>query len=330
MPQAAEAYLRTLKVPDAVKADAWDAIYSAKDDADAEARLKRLPVSNDVRAQLWDLRAPAVSTPAPAAATAGMLPQSTMADEPTPAVDVMTPEKWAALTPGERARNVLQWGGKVIAGMTGMGAAGREAVEHPVATLATATVPVSARALAPVARAVKPVVWPTRAAAGAKFQQVMGAARDVPVDTSAAERVASRIWELSGGLGKTGRGGSMPKPVSDFIKRMTDPNKGPMLYEESRDFASNLSRLSAKDWSSVNPVIGAEIHKMRVALHAANARAATQAGKGAEYLAAMKEYARAAQRAKLVKQYGTKAAKAAGVGAAGAAGAGAAYRVFFD
>lgn len=66
MPQQAEAYLRGLKVPDTVKADAWDAIYAAKDDADAEARLKRLPVTNEVRAQLWDLRA----EPAPVAAPA--------------------------------------------------------------------------------------------------------------------------------------------------------------------------------------------------------------------------------------------------------------------
>lgn len=66
MPQQVEAYLRTLNIPDVVKADAWDAVYTATDDTDAEARLRRLPVPNEVRAHLWDLRGqatPAVSAP---------------------------------------------------------------------------------------------------------------------------------------------------------------------------------------------------------------------------------------------------------------------------
>lgn len=238
-------------------------------------------------------------------------------------------------TTAENLRNTLQWGGKVVAGMLGMNAPGpvspgREAVEHPTTTLATAALPLVAPVAAQAARAAKPAIWPTRAAAGAKFQQVMGAAKQVPVDTSKVEQIASRIWDLAGGLGKVGRGGSMPKPVSDFLKRMTDPNHGPLLYDEARDFASNLSRLSAKDWSSINPTIGAKVHEMRVALNAAAAKAAGSVGKEAEYWAAMKEYARASRRAKVVKKIGTKALKYGGAGAATAVGAGAAYRALFD
>ena len=46
-----------------MKADAWDAVYAAKDDRDAETRLRRLPVPNDVRATLWDLRVGQAVTP---------------------------------------------------------------------------------------------------------------------------------------------------------------------------------------------------------------------------------------------------------------------------
>lgn len=176
------------------------------------------------------------------------------------------------------------------------------------------------------AQAVKPLIWPTRAAAGQKFQQVMGAAKDVPVDTSAAEQVASRIWDLAGGMGKVGRGHSMPKPVSDFIKRMTDPAQGPMKYEEARDFASKVGQLTARETASTSPAMYAQIHKLRIALNAANAKAAAQAGKGTEYFAAMKEYSRAAGRAKVAKKVGREAAKYG----AGLVGAGTAYGILSE
>ncbi|MPZ20126.1 MAG: hypothetical protein GEV06_19745 [Luteitalea sp.] len=73
-------------------------------------------------------------TQLPADATAGMMPQSTMAGDPQPAEP----------TTGDNIRDVLKWGGNVIAGMTGMGSAGREAVENPAYTLATAVGPPAA------------------------------------------------------------------------------------------------------------------------------------------------------------------------------------------
>ena len=43
-------------------------------------------------------------------------------------------------------------------------------------------------------------------------------------------------------------GGTMPKVLRDFIKRTTDPNQGPLTYEEARQFYSNAStRLSAEE-----------------------------------------------------------------------------------
>lgn len=191
--------------------------------------------------------------------------------------EFMTPEKWAALTPAERARNVLKWGGNVIVGMTGMGATGREAVEHPIITLATAVVPAT--------RSVK-AVMPSKVRAGANFQEVMGTARNAPVDISLPGNQALRIMQLSE------RGATLPKVVRDFLKRITDPNKKPLVYEEARDFASNISRLSADEFNRLNPALRRELGTLRVTLNTAVEKAAASVGKGEQYRSAMREYAR--------------------------------------
>jgi hypothetical protein len=38
----------------------------------------------------------------------------------------------------------------------------------------------------------------------------------------------------------------MPMAVRKFLNRITDPEKAQMNYEEARDFASNISRLSVE------------------------------------------------------------------------------------
>lgn len=130
---------------------------------------------------------------------------------------------------------------------------------------------------------------PSTAKAGAKFQQVMGAAKDIPIDVSAPGDAALRIYQLSE------RGGTMPKVVRDFLKRATDPAKPAIAYQEARDFASNISRLSADEFGRLTPVMANEVHKLRIALNKSVEMAARQAGKGDDYLAAMKEYAQAAK-----------------------------------
>ncbi len=128
---------------------------------------------------------------------------------------------------------------------------------------------------------------PSKASAAGKFQAVMGAAKDIPLDVQDAGAVALKIEQLAG------RGGTMPRAVSKFLARVTDPAKAPMNYEEGRDWASNISRLSVDDFNRLTPVIKREMAGLRVALNKANAMAASKAGKGAEYASAMKEYARA-------------------------------------
>ena len=128
---------------------------------------------------------------------------------------------------------------------------------------------------------------PTTAKAGQKFQSVMGAAKSVPVDVEGLGAVALRINQLAE------RGGAMPMAVRKLLHRITDPSKAVMTYEESRDFASNISRLSANEFGRLTPAVAREVANLRVALNHANAMAAKQVGKLDEYNAAMLEYARA-------------------------------------
>lgn len=213
----------------------------------------------------------------------------------------MTDEQWATLSPGDKLRNMMQWGGKAIAGMTGMGSAGREAVESPKTTLALAALP-------NVAKVVDALPSATRA--GAKFQGVMSAAKDVPIDTAGVGNAALRISQLAE------RGGTMPKAVRDILKRMTDPDKADMTYGEARDFYSNISRLSANEFQRLTPVVKREVINMRLALNGALTKAAGVAGKGEDYTAAMKEYANAAR----MREFGEMVKKwALPAGAGGAA-----------
>lgn len=237
------------------------------------------------------------STPMPDASTRGMLPNSTLDQRPV------------VPTTGENIRNTLQWGGKVIAGMTGMGSAGVDAVENPKTALTVAAlgaaVPAAVRA------------WPTKAKAAGQFQQVMGKVGSDPVDVGQAGNAALRISELAE------RGASMPKVVRDLIKRATDPEKGEITYKEARDFYSNISRLSADEYQRLNPVVKMEVGKLRVALDRALAKTAANGGEEATYRAAMKQYALASR----INELATKAAKYSAGAAAGALGASAAYNV---
>lgn len=164
----------------------------------------------------------------------------------------------------------------------------------------------------PVTKGVEAI--PSTARAGRGFQDVMSLAKNVPVDVSAPGDVALRIQQLAE------RGGSMPMAVRKFLQRVTDPQKPPLTYEEARDFASNISRLSADEYGRLTPVISREVANLRVALNQAVGEAAAKAGKGAEYAQAMEEYAKAMKfRDVLSKVWeGAKRAALPGAGLAGA------------
>jgi hypothetical protein len=314
MPNDVEQMLRQVPTSDRVRAVAFDAVYNM-DDATAEQALRALPLPDELKATLWDKRSAHVApqptaTPPPAGATKGMLAPST--PEGDPQTDgagrgVMSDEEWATLTPGDKARNILKWGGNAIASMTGMGTAGYDAVEHPGLTLATAALPGGVNAAASL---------PTRAKAGAKFQQVLRAVGDEPVDVARPGDSALRIYQLSE------RGASMPKAVRDFLKRATDPSKADMSYKEARDFYSNLTSLSADETRRMSRPIRRELNELRVALDKALAQTAAGGGQEQVYREAMREYAIASR----MRELSDKALKYG----AGVAGAGAAYNFMKD
>lgn len=157
---------------------------------------------------------------------------------------------------------------------------------------------------------------PTRAKAGQKFQEVMGAVGEKAVDVAQPGNIALRIGELAE------RGGSMPKVVRDLLRRATDPTKGSISYQEMRDFYSNVSRLSADEMKRLAPVIRTQLGALREAMHETLARTAASGGKEAVYRAAMREYAMASW----LREVAKKAAKYT----AGALGAATAYKVGKD
>lgn len=191
-----------------------------------------------------------------------------------------------------------------------------EAPQTTAGTIGT-YLPDAASMAVPVGATVKAGVnaIPSAARAGETFQKVMGAAKNVPLDIKETGDVALRIMQLAE------RGGSMPLAVRKLLNRVTDPKKGEMLYEEGRDFASNISRLSANEFGRLTPAVAREVAELRVALNKANAMAAQAAGKGAEYKAAMKEYAQAMRLKKAVETATNRVLPISiGVAAAGAAG----------
>lgn len=292
MPDPVAEYLRTLNTSDRARAAAWDAVYVSKTPEERQQRLAQLPFSDDVRADLWDIAEGGTvaggSTPQPATAEQFMEPSPTAPASgfprgrvPTGKPGFMSNEDWAQLTPNEKLRNGLNFTGKWLMRSFTDGDTADAMMDNPGTTLATAgltaAAPVVAKAL------------PNFQRAGTKFQTVMGATKDVPIDISKPGELALRVQDLAG------RGGSMPKAVRDFLKRVTDPGKAPMTYDEARDFYSNLTRLSADESRRLTPVMRRSVAEFTRSLNDSITKAASSVGQGTTYQSAMKEYHRAAQ-----------------------------------
>lgn len=138
----------------------------------------------------------------------------------------------------------------------------------------------------PIAKVAWKVI-PQAGRAGKALQSVMGAAQHEPVNPTTFMPSLTRVQELAD------RGGVMPGPVGKLIDRITSPTGGPLTYREARDFASNISRLSADEYGKLTPVIAREVTTLRAEFNRAIADAAGAVGKKAEHVAALKEYAKA-------------------------------------
>lgn len=138
---------------------------------------------------------------------------------------------------------------------------------------------------------------PSAARAGAAINDVKATVGDHTIDVSGPGNAALRAKQLADS------GGGNVKIINDFIKRTTDPNKGPLTFAEARDFYSNSTKLTAAESMSTKPVMKAAVTAFNKQLGDALTEAAGRSGKAEQYTAAMKEY----NQAKNVQAVGNKA-----------------------
>lgn len=150
---------------------------------------------------------------------------------------------------------------------------------------------------------------PSTARASAKFEDVMNAAKDTPIDPTKPAEAAARGKELFD------RGSSsLPRVLRRFTARIGDPDAGPMTYKEARDFYTN-ARMGMTEYLRNNPTMWRQVTIFKNALGEAVQEAANVAGKGSEYASAMKEYRQAKSMQKLAAAAAALGIKVAGIGA---------------
>jgi len=162
----------------------------------------------------------------------------------------------------------------------------KDVAQHPLENVAGAIGAAGAGGMIPEGANLVAKI-PTRAKAGALFDQVMARAGDEPVTLTKALAPMERAQQLSA------RGGGTISPIDNLYKRINTIN--PLDYKEARDWASNLSRLSANDKMNASPALMAEAKKLSHALNEDIGGAAARRGVGPQYEQAMDMYSRASR-----------------------------------
>lgn len=164
---------------------------------------------------------------------------------------------------------------------------------------------------------------PSATRAGKNFEAVARVANKHAVDmTDKLGQSLLRIQQLAERGGSGSNFG--PVPIRKFFQRVTNPEMGPLTYEEARDFYSNVSRLSADEMNRLTPPMKRAVAQFARDLGDTITTTATHAGKGEQYLKAMSEYAKSMRLRDFmddVKKAGIKALPWGAAGAAGTAGA---------
>ena len=127
---------------------------------------------------------------------------------------------------------------------------------------------------------------PSAKYAGKQLQSLAESSGNTPIPLNNSLPALQRLAELS----ERGGSGSVPAGVMQLLQRSQSPID--MAYPEARDFASNISGLSALEKMALKPQVGAQMNALRSGIHGdiANALGPEQ---GQKYLDAITEYARA-------------------------------------
>lgn len=225
---------------------------------------------------------------------------------------------YAGLRQGGQSNGVIDFMGSPIRGPIHAAQGIAETPQHPLmgpvhaleGGLETLTIPSSV--ITPEASEINPIMKgiskvsemvPTRAKAGRLFEDVMGAAADRPVTLTRSGDQLLRVRELAD------NGTSMPQAAGKLLRRVTDPEAGPLTYRTARDFASNISRASANETMRLSPNMQREMGILSPLLNADVGDTAMAAGKGPEYIKAMKMYSQASRNAATAKSIGKFALK---------------------
>ncbi len=165
----------------------------------------------------------------------------------------------------------------------------------------------------------------SKARAGANIAEAVAAAKDVPLDV--ATSIGGPLKEIMGYKGIE----TVPMSVRSLSKAVESGQ--PLTVELARKYYPAISRMSANEFASLTPNMQRLVGGLRAAMNEGITASAETVGKGAQYAAGMKEYARAGKVGKMVESVTPaaesalrKALEALGIGTGGMA----AYRLFKD
>ena len=150
------------------------------------------------------------------------------------------------------------------------------------------------------------------------FGSVAADANKIPVKLDNAGDGALKLmdWQTRTQLGPT---------INKFLNRITNPNLGPMTYEEARKEYQLLGDLSANEKITLAPAVKRDLVQMLVGFKQDIGNAAAQVGRSDDYYSAMNQFRQASRLNDAKQAVADKVVPPMVKGAAGALGAGSLY-----
>lgn len=265
----------------------------------AGGRSRGLP-DDQIRSlvQRYDQRQQPQATDPPAAATAGMMAQSTVAGDPVPpsrdgGFSKLMSGALSELAGTTPRREGVRWG--TMRPDLAEALDGAEVMGSPMMPLAAGGLKVARSVPRATSygfdRLIKRPLVRSQTRAAQNMQAASEAAKDVPVRTGGMTQPIARAKELQG------TGSRMPRVVTQLQTRINQAAEGNLSFREAADFVSSMSRMSVNERNALNPQMHRQVIAIRDAVRQALTESAETVGKGAQYTRGVSEYARAARAA---------------------------------